>query len=141
MSSTDARTDGGATPATAQTDAVTDEIADTGSGADELTGSDPGGGTDVADTLDLRLPDELIDLIAGQGGTGGQSNGSVGQGPAQAFPGTGARATERERTYRAAPRRPWRTTTCSTTSERGDRSPHVPASSNWFPSVWNATYR
>lgn len=89
MSSTDARTDGGATPATAQTDAVTDEIADTGSGADELTGSDPGGGTDVADTLDLRLPDELIDLIAGQGGTGGQSNGSAGQGTGAGFSGYG----------------------------------------------------
>ncbi|MGX1674365.1 GNAT family N-acetyltransferase [Streptomyces sp. NPDC055400] len=83
MSPTDARTDAGATPATALTDgvtdAVTDEITDTGPGADETTGSDPGGGADVADTLDLRLPDELIDLIAGQGEHGGQVNGSAGQ--------------------------------------------------------------
>jgi RimJ/RimL family protein N-acetyltransferase len=80
VSSTDARTDAGATPAPALTDAVTDENADTGRGADEPTGSDPGAGTDAADTLDLRLPDELIDLIAGQGGTGGQANGGAGQG-------------------------------------------------------------
>ncbi|MFE4255930.1 GNAT family N-acetyltransferase [Streptomyces sp. NPDC056910] len=89
MSSTDARTDAGFTPATALTDAVTDEIADTGPGADELTGSDPSAGTDVADTLDLRLPDELIDLIAGQGGTGGQTSGSADQGTGAGFSGHG----------------------------------------------------
>ncbi|MFE2737089.1 GNAT family N-acetyltransferase [Streptomyces sp. NPDC059349] len=89
MSSTDARTDAGFTPPTALTDAVADETADTGPGADELTGSGPGAGTDVADTLDLRLPDELIDLIAGQGGTGGQTNGSAGQGTGAGFSGHG----------------------------------------------------
>ncbi|WP_329433799.1 acetyltransferase [Streptomyces sp. NBC_01280] len=89
MSSTDARTDAGATPAIAPADAVTDEVADTGPGADELTGSEPGVGTDVADTLDLRLPDELIDLIAGQGETGGQASGSVGQGTGAVLPGYG----------------------------------------------------
>ncbi|MFE7159817.1 GNAT family N-acetyltransferase [Streptomyces sp. NPDC057636] len=89
MSSTDARTDAGATPAIALTDAVTDEIADTGPGADEPTGSDPGAGADVADTLDLRLPDELIDLIAGQGGTGGQANSSAGQETGAGFSGYG----------------------------------------------------
>ncbi|MFG2654588.1 GNAT family N-acetyltransferase [Streptomyces sp. NPDC048425] len=62
-------------------------MADTGPGTDELTGSGPG--TDVADTLDLRLPDELIDLIAGQGGTGGQTNGSAGQGTRADFSGYG----------------------------------------------------
>ncbi|MFB8271623.1 GNAT family N-acetyltransferase [Streptomyces sp. NPDC055955] len=91
MSSTDARTDAGATPAAARTDAVTDDIADTGpdgdADADERTGSDPDAGTDVADTLDLRLPDELIDLIAGQGGTDGQADGSAGQGTGVSFPG------------------------------------------------------
>ncbi|MFG2523310.1 GNAT family N-acetyltransferase [Streptomyces sp. NPDC048527] len=80
MSPTDARTDAEVTPAAALTDAVTDEITDTGPGADELTGSDPSAGMDAADTLDLRLPDELIDLITGQGGAGGQANGSLGQG-------------------------------------------------------------
>jgi RimJ/RimL family protein N-acetyltransferase len=92
VSSTDARTDAGATPVTALTDAVTEEIADTGPGADELTGSEPGAGTDVADTLDLRLPDELIELIAGQGGTGGQANGGAGQGTGAGFSGCGQAA-------------------------------------------------
>ncbi|MFD0060398.1 GNAT family N-acetyltransferase [Streptomyces sp. NPDC056690] len=90
MSSTDARTDAGATPATVPAGAVTDEVADTGPGADQLTGSEPGVGADVADTLDLRLPDELIDLIAGQGETGGQaSRSSVGQGTGAVLPAYG----------------------------------------------------
>ncbi|MFF1736261.1 GNAT family N-acetyltransferase [Streptomyces sp. NPDC058247] len=82
MSSTDARTDAEGTPTSALTDAVIDEVTDTGPGdqVDELTGSDPSADADVADTLDLRLPDELIDLIAGQGGAGGQANCSVGLG-------------------------------------------------------------
>ncbi|MCX4987995.1 MULTISPECIES: GNAT family N-acetyltransferase [unclassified Streptomyces] len=36
-------------------------------------GSDPGAGTDSEDTLDLRLPDELIALFAGDSGDGGDN--------------------------------------------------------------------
>jgi RimJ/RimL family protein N-acetyltransferase len=40
-----------------------------GPGPDAGPGSDPGGGTDCEDTLDLRLPDELIALFAGDTGS------------------------------------------------------------------------
>ena len=77
MSSTDARTDAGVTPTTPLADASLDAGGPTRSSP--VTGVD-GVGADAADTLDLRLPDELIALIAEQDGAGEQANGSAEQG-------------------------------------------------------------
>ncbi|RVU28329.1 N-acetyltransferase [Streptomyces antnestii] len=86
MSSTDARNGAGVSPTTPFATAVTDENPEPVQAAGELAGPTAGADTsgfdpDAADTLDLRLPDELIDLIAAQGGAGGQGNGSSGHGP------------------------------------------------------------
>ncbi|MEU6658586.1 GNAT family N-acetyltransferase [Streptomyces sp. NPDC046821] len=99
MSSTDARTGAGVSPNTPFTYTATDESTAPAPNAGELAGptraadmaaasstagtetgdaETPGVGADVADTLDLRLPDELLDLIAEQGGAGDQGNGPVG---------------------------------------------------------------
>jgi RimJ/RimL family protein N-acetyltransferase len=78
-------------PTDASTDAVTARAtrleAGSGPGSRAGTGSEPGAGTDCEDTLDLRLPDELIALFAGgtgsrDGNAAGAPDGNAGRTPA-----------------------------------------------------------
>ncbi|WP_369249644.1 GNAT family N-acetyltransferase [Streptomyces sp. R41] len=68
MPPTDASTDAGTAPAT--------ELA-TDTGPRSGPGSSSGTSTDSEDTLDLRLPDELIALFAGEAGTRGGATGDA----------------------------------------------------------------
>jgi RimJ/RimL family protein N-acetyltransferase len=69
---TDASTDAGTAPATER---AAELAIDTGPRSGPGSGS--GASTDVEDTLDLRLPDELIALFAGEAGTRGGPTGDA----------------------------------------------------------------
>ncbi|WP_406174198.1 GNAT family N-acetyltransferase [Streptomyces sp. NBC_00996] len=72
MPPTDASTDAGTAPATERAA----ELA-TDTGPRSGPGSGSGASTDGEDTLDLRLPDELIALFAGEAGTRGGATGDA----------------------------------------------------------------
>lgn len=140
MPPTDASTDAGTAPATERAA----ELA-TDTGPRSGPGSGSGASTDGEDTLDLRLPDELIALFAGEAGTRGGATGDatagdiadVSGGDIGDVSGGGGESVGARR----SPPPSFRPTTCSTASVAGGPPARPSVSSTSSPCASSAISR